>query len=146
MAKKSPHFFTYGNHPIGKLPEYLEQMLKKMVKDSTVSVNSSFASSISATNGSNKGNKTFFFIPLIVLRSNLFSDSSEKGNDTNSGPQVCSPEVLNEIADRLAENWTKLLPKLGLNSEAEEEIKKEEDDKGKRISFQYLIYQVGPWM
>ena len=60
MAKKSPHFFTYGNHPIGKLPEYLDQMLKKMVKDSTVSVNSSFASSISATNGSNKGNKNFF--------------------------------------------------------------------------------------
>ena len=32
MAKKSPHFFTYGNHPIARLPDYLEQMLKKMSK------------------------------------------------------------------------------------------------------------------
>ena len=30
MAKKSPHFFTYGNNPIAKLPDYLESMLKKM--------------------------------------------------------------------------------------------------------------------
>ena len=30
LAKKSPHFFTYGNNPIGKLNEYLESMLKKM--------------------------------------------------------------------------------------------------------------------
>ena len=30
LAKKSPHFFTYGNNPIGKLNEYLETMLKKM--------------------------------------------------------------------------------------------------------------------
>ena len=33
LAKKSPHFFTYGNNPIGKLPDYLEQMIKKMIKD-----------------------------------------------------------------------------------------------------------------
>ncbi len=32
LAKKSPHFFTYGNHPIAKLPDYLEQMLRKMAK------------------------------------------------------------------------------------------------------------------
>ncbi len=32
LAKKSPHFFTYGNHPIAKLPDYLEQMLKRMAK------------------------------------------------------------------------------------------------------------------
>jgi hypothetical protein len=30
LAKKSPHFFTYGNNPIGKLNEYLETMLRKM--------------------------------------------------------------------------------------------------------------------
>ena len=30
LAKKSPHFFTYGNNPIAKLPDYLESMLKKM--------------------------------------------------------------------------------------------------------------------
>ena len=28
LAKKSPHFFTYGNNPIAKLPDYLETMLR----------------------------------------------------------------------------------------------------------------------
>jgi len=30
LAKKTPHFFTYGNNPIAKLPDYLESMLKRM--------------------------------------------------------------------------------------------------------------------
>ena len=30
LAKKTPHFFTYGNNPIAKLPDYLDSMLKKM--------------------------------------------------------------------------------------------------------------------
>ena len=30
MAKKTPHFFTYGNNPIAKLPDYLDSMLKRM--------------------------------------------------------------------------------------------------------------------
>ena len=33
LAKRSPHFFTYGNNPIARLPDYLEQMMKKMVKE-----------------------------------------------------------------------------------------------------------------
>ena len=36
LAKRSPHFFTYGNNPIARLPDYLEQMLKKMVKESAM--------------------------------------------------------------------------------------------------------------
>ena len=33
LAKKTPHFFTYGNHPIAKLPDYLDAMIRKIVKE-----------------------------------------------------------------------------------------------------------------
>ncbi|CAB4058345.1 THOC1 [Lepeophtheirus salmonis] len=33
LARKSPNFFTYGNKPIARLPDYLESMLKQMTKD-----------------------------------------------------------------------------------------------------------------
>ena len=33
LAKKTPHFFTYGNHPIAKLPDYLDSMIRKIVKE-----------------------------------------------------------------------------------------------------------------
>jgi hypothetical protein len=36
LSKKSPYFFTFGNNPIAKLPDYLEQMLKKMCRDSSL--------------------------------------------------------------------------------------------------------------
>jgi len=48
LAKKSPYFFTYGNNPIAKLPDYLEQMLKKMCKDSSI-FSGSAATAASAT-------------------------------------------------------------------------------------------------
>ena len=35
LAKKTPHFFTYGNHPIAKLPDYLDSMIRKIVKESS---------------------------------------------------------------------------------------------------------------
>jgi THO complex subunit 1 len=31
LAKKSPNFFTYGNNPIAKLPDYLVSILQKSV-------------------------------------------------------------------------------------------------------------------
>ncbi|GLH07061.1 THO complex subunit 1 [Gryllus bimaculatus] len=33
LARRSPHFFTHSNNPINKLPEYLENMIKKISKD-----------------------------------------------------------------------------------------------------------------
>ena len=33
MSRRSAHFFTHGNNPIAKLPEYLESMLNKMAKE-----------------------------------------------------------------------------------------------------------------
>jgi len=38
LAKKSPNFFTYGNNPIAKLPDYLDSILKKMYPDSIKAV------------------------------------------------------------------------------------------------------------
>jgi hypothetical protein len=51
MAKRSAHFFTYGNNPIAKLPDYLESMLKKMTKDFNFS---SHEANTSGTNASNE--------------------------------------------------------------------------------------------
>jgi len=112
LAKKSPHFFTYGNNPIGKLPDYLEQMIKKMIKDNP--------ELLKTLNGSSNGS------------------SIDSKNTTTEPPvqETCTPEQLSIMASNLAkmgDTWTKIIPKLGLTSEDVDKINKEKDDQGKPL-------------
>ncbi|XP_063215870.1 THO complex subunit 1 isoform X2 [Bacillus rossius redtenbacheri] len=38
LARRSPHFFTHSNNPINKLPDYLEMMIKRIMKDRPVAL------------------------------------------------------------------------------------------------------------
>merc|ERR1719220_2482466 len=112
LAKKTPHFFTYGNHPIAKLPDYLDQMIKKMIKDNP--------ELLKTLNGSSNGS------------------SIDSKNTTTEPPvqETCTPEQLSIMASNLAkmgDTWTKIIPKLGLTSEDVDKINKEKDDQGKPL-------------
>ena len=96
LAKKSPYFFTYGNNPIAKLPDYLDSMLKKM---------SNFTPS-TTTNASASTNGT-------------------KESAKEPSTDLCTKESLSKIASNLGEEWPKLLPKLGLSQEDGEKFTKD---------------------
>ncbi len=99
LAKKSPHFFTHGNNPIAKLPDYLESILKKQYNITAVAAR--------PENGSNDTKKE------VVA-------------------DVCSKEQLEKLATNLADNWPKLMAKLGLDKEEKKNIEeKATEDKGK---------------
>jgi len=99
MAKRSPHFFTYGNQPIAKLHDYLESMLKKMTKD--------------------------FNFPSYVQA----GEGAEAANGSAPVPTAAlTAVVLAKIGTRLAANWQKLAPKLGLDKDAVCAIEKEKQE------------------
>ena len=35
LAKKTPHFFTYSNDPITNVPDYLDSIIRKIVKETS---------------------------------------------------------------------------------------------------------------
>ena len=106
LAKKSPNFFTYGNNPIAKLPDYLDSILKKMYPIPVSSANTT-VSSVASSNGT----KTV----KSEVPENL----------------VCTKEQLEKLASNLGEHWPKLMPKLGIDKGEEETLTKAgKDHKG----------------
>jgi len=98
LAKKSPYFFTYGNNPIARLPDYLDSMLKKMSNFTPSTPNNASAN---GTNGTKEVGKT------------------------EASADLCTKENLSKIASNLGEEWPKLLPKLGLSQEDGEKFTKD---------------------
>lgn len=140
MAKRSPHFFTYGNHPIAKLPDYLESMLWKMCKDPQFT--SSGSEELARITGE------------AVEAQNRLGETSVNGKDKENGSggggegdatqnsNVCTHEQLEKLAEKLDDKWVKLFPKLGLDKEVKEEIENDHKEaRGKEnaveISFQF---------
>lgn len=110
LAKKSPHFFTYGNNPIAKLPDYLDSILKKMYNISSSA--SSVASS--TTNG---------------------ATAKEANGSKDSIVMVCTKAELDKLAANLGDKWSKLLPKLGLDAEEKKKFEEQgKDQQGKKKS------------
>ena len=109
LAKKSPHFFTHGNNPIAKLPDYLESMLKKMPN----------AKDISSNAGSLNGSK----------------DAKTPTSPPPPAQETCTSDQLSKIASKLGDKWVKLVPKLGLSDDHVKQIKEEgKDDKGTYVA------------
>ena len=109
LAKKSPNFFTYGNNPIAKLPDYLESILKKMYPIPVASNNTTASPSASASSNGTKTAKDSE-IPVNV---------------------VCTKEQLEKLASNLGEHWPKLMSKLGIDKSEEENFTKTgKDHKG----------------
>lgn len=109
LAKKSPHFFTYGNHPIAKLPEYLDTMLKKMSNNLTANISSSPSSNGATTNG-----------------------AATKGTESGKVGLHCTEEQLKKLADNIGDQWRKVLPKLGLDTKVNQQFEAAETDEKKQ--------------
>merc|ERR1711874_790259 len=103
-------FFTYGNNPIAKLPDYLDSILKKMYP-----IPVSSASTTASQTVSSNGTKTA-------------KDSEVPAN------LVCTKEQLEKLASNLGEHWPKLIPKLGIEKGEEESLTKAGKDNKERAS------------
>ena len=131
MAKRSPHFFTYGNHPIAKLPDYLDSMLWKMCKDPQFTSSGSdelarvAAEAVEAQNRLGEA-------PLNGKDKENGSSAESGAAAAAAGSNICTAEQLEKLAEKLDEKWVKLFPKLGLDKEVKEEIETEHKEaKGK---------------
>lgn len=115
LAKKSPHFFTYGNIPIAKLPDYLDSLLKKMYNISS----SANASSSASTNGTKEAN----------------------GSKESISALVCTKPQLEKLAANLGDKWSKLLPKLGLDADEKKKFEEQgKDQQGKTTNAAAEMY------
>ena len=103
LAKKSPNFFTYGNNPIAKLPDYLESILKKMYPELVAAQAARPKIEATSPGASTNGSKTA----------------------KDSANELCTKEQLEKLASNLGENWPKLLPKLGMDKSEEEKLTSE---------------------
>jgi THO complex subunit 1 len=111
MSRRSAHFFTHGNNPIAKLPEYLESMLNKMAKEMP-------GIGVKEENGE---------IPSDPNDDvGEMGESMEKEEDESEmkGSVRCTPEQLAALSKILADHYSKLAPKLGIEKE---DVKKFEE-------------------
>jgi len=114
LAKKSPFFFTFGNNPIGTLPKYLTNMLKKHYPDWDAKSKEAEAAAAS---------------------------SADAAAPAAGGVTVCTEDHLTKLADKLGSlegsgsgghKWTKLIPKLGQTPSDLAIYQKEESEESKR--------------
>lgn len=111
MSRRSSHFFTHGNNPIAKLNVYLETMLDKMSKEMPGI----------ATGKEENGE--------IVSDEGLDNTLEEGKDDEGEVKNTCSEEQLEALAELLAENYSKLAPKLGIEKDKVTEIEEEKKEK-----------------
>jgi THO complex subunit 1 len=98
MSRRSNHFFLVGNSHIGKLPEYLSIMMKKMATDFDINIEE-------PTDGEANGMDT------------------TNGSGDKSTSMKLTDDQLTVLAGKLAESWEKLVPKFGLTPEKVDECK-----------------------
>nr|CAD7426622.1 unnamed protein product [Timema monikensis] len=110
LARRSPQFFTHSNNPINKLPEYLEMMIKKIIKDRPVSVqqpDSEFSANME---------DIVKVEQVLETEENTVNETEEeellKGEE-HSKRGVFTPEQFEALAIKLAPDWQKVAYKLG---------------------------------
>nr|CAD7197069.1 unnamed protein product [Timema douglasi] len=110
LARRSPQFFTHSNNPINKLPEYLEMMIKKIIKDRPVSVqqpDSEFSTNME---------DIVKVEQVLETEENTVNETEEeellKGEE-HSKRGVFTPEQFEALAIKLAPDWQKVAYKLG---------------------------------
>jgi len=107
MSRRSSHFFISGNNPIAKLPEYLESMLGKMAKEMPGLGLKEDAAEMNADVGDD------------------IAENGEEGEVKDSGK--VTDVQLSDLATKLAGNWKKLAPKLGIPDDKLSEISENDD-------------------
>nr|CAG4638322.1 EOG090X0324 [Cyclestheria hislopi] len=143
LARRSLHFFTHGNSPITRLPDYLESHVKKMAKDSQIKSSSTSvnmkqdaadeagmeqmepeAESETATASEMEGASSAASEETVKNEESCSEDCEQ---NRNKKPVLCSMEQLTLLAKQLGSNWKILAPKLGFKSVEIEYFESEND-------------------
>jgi len=119
MSRRSAHFFTHGNNPIAKLPEYLESMLNKMAKEMP-------GIGVKEENGEVTSDPNDDVGEM--------GDSMEKEDEESDMkvPLRCTVEQLEALSKLLGEHYTKLAPKLGIEKDKVKEVEETHEKNDER--------------
>jgi len=127
LAKKSNFFYTYGhNKPIGTVPEYLTERLKEHYPQRV------------SSGGGGKTNAAASAAAASAAASTDTEDD-ESGDQADASTEggasattLCTQEHLAKLAEKMADKWKKLIPKLGQTSTDMALYQKEETEDSKR--------------
>ncbi|XP_059050716.1 THO complex subunit 1 [Achroia grisella] len=124
LARRSPHFFIHTNNPIGRLPNYLDDMVERVTREVAANAAASNA------NGDDKAMKqetpdeeTEEQIETDIIKDSDTNDIEQVPDSTHAGEDdyeksgrsrvtMISPEQLETVSSKLTD-WKKLAAKLG---------------------------------
>ncbi|XP_049874570.1 THO complex subunit 1 isoform X2 [Pectinophora gossypiella] len=130
LARRSPHFFVHTNNPIGRLPDYLDDMVKRVTREVAVKAeaNNTNGDSANSNDKSIKQEPAEEEITEDQMEADLIKegdtndieqvpDSTHVGDDdydkaARSRVTMLSPAQLDAVAAKLSD-WKKLATKLG---------------------------------
>nr|CAG4648545.1 EOG090X0324 [Polyphemus pediculus] len=123
LARRSLHFFTHGNTPITRLPDYLETHVKKLAKDmqmsnATVSAKTEPIDEAEVEQMEPETETTAADMDNGATDEPVKGEEADEADDSDKKPPVlCTMEQLTLLAKRLATNWKLLAPKLGFQTD-----------------------------
>nr|CAG4640713.1 EOG090X0324 [Eulimnadia texana] len=127
LARRSPHFFTPANTSITRLPDYLENLVKKVAKDMPSSSHVTPAKSTDLADEPEEQVEQEAESELPVPASENNNEDQELRNEDaemedgevgkDKKPVTCTLEQLGSLAANLGNNWKTLGTKLGFQSD-----------------------------
>ncbi|CAG4939178.1 unnamed protein product [Parnassius apollo] len=130
LARRSPHFFVHTNNPIGRLPDYLDDMVKRVAREVAANAAANNANGEASNNYSDKSTKQEPSEEEVTeeqMEADLIKgadandieqvpDSTHGGEDEDKSSRsritMITPAQLDLVAAKLAD-WKKLASKLG---------------------------------
>lgn len=122
LARRSPHFFIHNNKPIGRLPDYLDDMVKRIADEAAMkavaNTNGNQADKSNKDSGEDEGNE-------VQMETDNYI---EQGPDESQAVEVFERETpssaitkltaaqIEAVSTRLSD-WKKLASKLGFKSD-----------------------------
>jgi len=155
LARRSPHFFTHGNTPITRLPDYLETHVKKLAKDFQVSnvvattipepVNEAEVEQMepeAETTASDAVEETVKNGATAASDEGDAEDgeATRNGNEDEKKVELCTMEQLQSLAQKLGADWKKLAPKLGFRADEIEYFESENADAAAQARTMFQIW------
>nr|CAG4641545.1 EOG090X0324 [Eurycercus lamellatus] len=137
LSRRSSHFFTHGNTPITRLPDYLETHVKKLAKDmqSTVMFVNVKAEPVDDAPEVEQMEPETDPVSTAAEMDGAPEDKAdeveEPGDEETSEskkPVLCTLEQLSRLGQRLGASWKILAPKLGFGPDEVEYFETEVDE------------------
>nr|CAG4646899.1 EOG090X0324 [Megafenestra aurita] len=137
LARRSLHFFTHGNTPITKLPDYLETHVRKLAKDLQQSANVlpnvrpepvEDVSEVEQMEPETYPVTAASEIEGTQEETNVKSEETEEIADEENAekkPTLCTMNQLTRLAKQIGKNWKLLAPKLGFGQDEVEYFESE---------------------